>query len=153
MAYYQGQKEFEEKIVETKRVSKKTKGGNKIGFTALVVVGNKKGKVGSGLGKATDISIAIQKGIKLAKQNAIDVVIQENGSIAHEITKKYKSSKVMLMPAPKGTGLIAGGAVRQVLELAGFSNVSAKLLGSSNKTCTVRCTIDALQSLKTEKTN
>ena len=149
MDFYQ-QKEFEERIVHTKRVSKKTKGGNKIGFTALVVVGNKKGKVGVGLGKAPNISSAIQKGIKIAKGNIVDVTIV-NGTIAHDIEHRYKAAHVKLMPAPPGSGVIAGGVVRHVLDLAGVTNISAKLLGSSNKQCNVVCTIEALQNLKSEK--
>lgn len=147
MEFYQQQKEFEERIVNTKRVSKKTKGGNKIGFTALVVVGNKKGKVGIGLGKAPNISAAIQKGIKIAKKEAVDVNIVD-GTVPHEVTAKYKSSTVKLMPAPEGSGVIAGGVVRDVLELAGVRNISAKLIGSNNKQCTVYSTMEALQNLK-----
>lgn len=140
-------KEFEEKIVHTKRVSKKTKGGNKIGFTALVVVGNKKGKVGVGLGKAPNISAAIQKGIKIAKENAVDVNISD-GTIPHEVDARYKASHIKLMPAPEGSGVIAGGVVRHVVELAGIRNISAKLIGSSNKQCNVLCAIEGLKQLK-----
>lgn len=147
MEYYQAPKEFEERIVHTKRVSKKTKGGNKIGFTALVVVGNKKGTVGVGLGKAPNISAAIQKGIKVAKKNAINVNLKE-GTIPHTIEEKYKASIVKLMPAPEGSGVIAGGVVRDVLELSGIRNISAKLIGSNNKQCTVMCTVSALSKLK-----
>lgn len=146
MNYYT-QKEFEERIIQTKRVSKKTKGGNRIGFTALVLVGDKKGKVGAGLGKAPDISSAIQKGIKLAKRNMIEIKLEGN-TIPHEIQEKYKSSKVKLMPAPDGSGVIAGGAVRHVIELVGIKNISAKLLGSNNKSTSVQCTLNALQKLK-----
>lgn len=147
MDYYSQPKEFEERIVQTKRVSKKTKGGNKIGFTALVVVGNKKGKVGVGLGKAPNIASAIQKGIKVARKNVIDVNMKEE-TIPHEITAKYKASVVKMMPAPKGSGVIAGGAVRDVVELAGIKNISAKLVGSNNKNCSVRCAVSALKQLK-----
>ncbi len=143
-------REFEDRIVETKRVSKKTRGGNKIGFTALVVSGNRDGKVGFGLGKAPDISSAIQKGIKLAKRNMIEVNLTEHGSIPHEITEKYKASVVKLMPAPEGSGVIAGGAVRHIVELAGVKNISAKLIGSNNKMATIQCTVNALQKLKSE---
>lgn len=150
MDYKNQPKEFEEKIVHTKRVSKKTKGGNKIGFTALVVVGNKKGKVGAGLGKAPNIAAAIHKGIKVAKKNAVDVNIVD-GTIPHDTIARFKSSTVKLMPAPVGSGVIAGGVVRHVLELAGVRNISAKLIGSNNKQCTVMCTIDALKKLKESK--
>lgn len=140
-------KEFEERIVQTKRVSKKTKGGNRSSFTALVIVGDKKGRVGIGLGKAPDISSAIKKGIKLAKKNLVTIKVSE-GTIPHEIVEKYKASIVKLMPAPEGTGVIAGGAVRHVLELAGVRNVSAKLIGSNNKMTSATCTVNALSNLK-----
>lgn len=147
MAYQE--KEFEERIVQTKRVSKKTKGGNKIGFTALVVVGDKKGKVGAGLGKAPDISSAIQKGIKLAKRNIVEIpVTEETKSIPYEVLQKYKASTVKLMPAPEGSGVIAGGPVRHVVELAGIKNISAKLIGSNNKATGVLCTIKALAKIR-----
>ena len=147
MAFIREQKEFEERIVHTKRVSKSTKGGNKIGFTALVVVGNKKGKVGMGLGKAPNISAAIQKGIKVAKRNVVEINLV-NGTIPHDVVNKYKSSQVKLRPAPEGSGVIAGGVVRDVLELVGVRNISAKLIGSNNKHCTVVSTLDALGKLK-----
>ncbi len=146
MEYYT-QKEFEERVVETKRVSKKTKGGNRPGFSALIVVGDKKGRVGVGLGKAPDISVAIQKGIKLAKRDLVEVKIV-NGTIPHEVEAKYKSSYVKLMPAPEGSGIIAGGAVRHIVELAGISSISAKLLGSNNKATSIACTLKALKMLK-----
>src|SRR3989344_5343866 len=125
-------KEFEERVFQIKRVSKKTSGGNAIGFTALVIVGNKEGKVGAGLGKAKDVSKAIQKGLSKAKENIIDVNIKET-TIPHIIEHKYAAAKVLLKPAPKGSGLIAGGTVRVVLEMAGIKDVSAKMLGSNNK--------------------
>lgn len=140
-------KEFEERVVSTKRVSKKTKGGNTPSFTALVVVGNKKGTVGVGLGKARNVAGAIQKGIKVAKDNMIEVSLV-NDTVPHEITQKYKAAIIKIMPAPKGSGVIAGGPVRHVMELAGVKNVSAKLLGSSDKTCTVRCALLALSNLQ-----
>lgn len=147
MAYYQQEKEFEERIVETKRVSKKTKGGNKPGFTALVVVGNKAGQVGHGLGKAPNISSAIQKGIKVAHRNLVSVNIT-NDTIAHEIEEKFKSSYLKIKPAPQGSGIIAGGVVRHVMELAGVKNVSAKMIGSGNKSTNVRCAINALTKVR-----
>jgi small subunit ribosomal protein S5 len=140
-------KEYEERIIQIKRVSKKTKGGNKIGFTALVVLGNREGKVGFALGKAPDVSTAIQKAITKAKAN-ITVIKLTGNTITHEITKKYKSSKVLLMPAPKGSGIIAGGTVRDVVELVGIKDISAKMLGSSNKQTNVACTIKALSELR-----
>lgn len=147
MDFFHQPKEFEERIVETKRVSKKTQGGNKIGFTALVVIGNKHGRVGVGLGKAPNIAAAIQKGIKIAKKNSVEITVK-NDTIPHEVNQKYKSARVKLMPAPRGSGIIAGGPVRHVVELAGIKNISAKLIGSNNKQCGVECTIMALTKLK-----
>ncbi|HXK52952.1 30S ribosomal protein S5 [Candidatus Nomurabacteria bacterium] len=139
--------QFEERIVETKRVSKKNKGGNKPGFTALVVVGNKSGTVGAALGKAPDISSAIRKASKQARKDVVEININNN-TIAHSVVMKYKASIVKMMPAPEGSGIIAGGAVRHVMELAGIKDVSAKLLGSRNKITNVFCTIKALETIK-----
>jgi small subunit ribosomal protein S5 len=141
------QKEFEEKVIQIKRVSKKTKGGNKIGFTALVLVGNKKGKVGVALGKASDVSSAVQKAVASAKRELVDVKIKEN-TISHEVSSKSGSAVVLLKPAPVGSGIIAGGSVRNVVELAGIKDISAKMLGSNNKVENVRATIAALTKLK-----
>ncbi len=141
------QKEYEEKVIQIKRVSKKTRGGNKIGFSALVVIGNKKGKVGVGLGKASDVSSAVQKAVASAKRSLIDVKIKEN-TIAHEVSSKSGSATVLLKPAPEGSGIIAGGSVRSVVELAGIKDISAKMLGSNNKLENVRCAIQALSRLK-----
>jgi len=148
--YIKQPKEFEERIIQIKRVSKKTKGGNKIGFTALVVIGDRKGRVGTALGKATNVSSAIQKGLSKAKENVVTIDIPGN-TIPHEITKKFKSSKILLKPAPKGSGMIAGGTVRDVIELVGIKDISAKMLGSKNKQANVMCTIKALTSLRIPK--
>jgi len=142
-----GPKDVEEKVIEVKRVSKKTKGGNSIGFSALVVLGDKHGNVGSGLGKAKDVSSAVQKGVAQARRNMVHVKLREN-TIAHEVRAKYGSAQVLLKPAPKGSGIIAGGAVRSIVELSGIKDISAKMLGSGNKSCNVKCTIKALQKLK-----
>ncbi len=139
--------ELEERVYHIKRVSKKVTGGNAIGFTALVIVGNKKGKVGSALGRAKDVSRAIQKAVSKAKDNVVEVNLQ-NSTIPHEVLHKYAAARVLLKPAPEGSGIIAGGPVRAVLELAGAKNVSAKMLGSSNKLANVRCTILALKKLR-----
>lgn len=144
---FEGPKEFAEKVIQLKRTSKKTKGGNKIGFSALVVVGNKKGKVGTGLGKGLDVNTAVQKGVANAKKNLFDIKI-DGSTIAYWVEEKYGSAKVLIMPAPKGSGIIAGGAVRNVLELAGVKDVSAKMLGSGNKMCNVICTLEALKKLR-----
>ncbi len=141
------QKEFEEKAIQINRVSKKTKGGNKIGFTALMVVGDKKGRVGVALGKANDVLSAIKQGTRLAKRNFIKIPIY-NQTIPHKIIVKFSAAKVLLKPAPKGTGVIAGGPVRAVMEVAGIQNVVSKILGSSNKINNVFATFKALKSLK-----
>ncbi len=143
-------KEFEERVYHIKRVSKKTTGGNAIGFTALIIVGNYKGKVGAALGKSRDVSRAIQKGVRKAKDNVVEVNLKET-TIPHEITHKYSAARVLIKPAREGAGIIAGGPVRAVLELAGVKDVSAKMLGSKDKLANVRCTIEALKKLKKAK--
>ncbi len=142
----QAQSEYEEQIVEINRVSKKTKGGNKIGFSALAVVGDKKGKVGVGLGKAPDVSAAIKKGISRAKKHLIEVPLTR-GTIPFRIDIKLGAAKIMLKPAPPGSGIIAGGAVRSVVAAAGIQNISTKVLGTTNPASNVAATIEALKRL------
>jgi len=137
---------FEEEIVQVNRVSKKTKGGNKIGFSVLTVVGNKNGKVGVGLGKAPDVSSAIKKGVSLARKHAIEIPIV-NGTIPFGFNIKLGAAKIMLKPAPPGSGVIAGGAVRSVVSLAGIKNISSKVLGTKNQASNVYATIEALKRL------
>ena len=137
---------FEEQIVQVSRVSKKTKGGNKIGFSVLMVVGDKKGKVGVGLGKAGDVSLAIRKGVSLAKKHSIEIPIVR-GTIPFEFRIKSGAAKVLLKPAPPGSGVIAGGAVRSVVSLAGIENISSKVLGTNNQASNVYATIEALKRL------
>ena len=137
---------FEEKIVQINRVSKKTKGGNKMRFAALVVVGNRKGRVGVGLGKSYDVSSAIIKAVTYAKKRMIDVVIV-NDTIPYPIRLKKGAAQILLKPAPKGTGIIAGGAIRSVVEAAGIHNISSKILGTSNKANNVHATFAALKQL------
>lgn len=144
---YQQDKEFDEKVIQVNRVSKKTKGGNQIGFSVLMVIGDKKGRVGVGLGKAKDVLSSIKKGIKKAKKNLITVPMRKD-TIPHDILVKFGAAKVMLKPAPKGSGIIAGGAVRSVMEAAGVKNVSSKVLGTRNKASNVYCTIKALKQLQ-----
>lgn len=145
--YYTEQiKDFEEKVVQINRVSKKTKGGNKIGFSILVVVGDKKGKVGVGPGKSKDIASAIKKGIVYAKKHLIEVPII-NGTIATDIYLKRGAAKILLKPAPEGAGVIAGGAVRAVVEACGIRNISSKILGTKNKASNVYATLEALRQL------
>lgn len=137
--------EFEEKVIQVNRVSKKTKGGNRIAFSVLVVVGDKKGKVGVGLGKSRDVASAIRKGIAYAKKHLITVPIK-NGTIPHDILTKRGAAKVFLKPAPDGSGVIAGGAVRAVVEAAGINNISSKVLGTRNRASNVYATLEALRS-------
>lgn len=138
--------EFEEKIVQVNRVSKKTKGGNQIGFAVLVVVGDRKGRVGVALGKAPDVLSSIKKGVRKAKKRLITVP-QKNGTIPFSLESKYGAAKVLLKPAPPGSGLIAGGAVRDVLEVAGIQNVVGKILGSKNQGNNAYATIKGLKTL------
>lgn len=138
--------EFKEEIVQVNRVSKKTKGGNKIGFSVLIVVGNKNGKVGVGLGKAPDVSSAIKKGVSIAKKHAVELPII-NGTIPFEVYIKLGAAKLLLKPAPQGSGVIAGGAVRSVVSLAGIENISSKVLGTKNQASNVYATMEALKRL------
>ena len=140
--------ELEDKVVSIKRVTKVVKGGRNMRFTALVVVGDGKGHVGVGLGKAAEIPEAIRKGKEDATKNLIEVKLDENGSITHDITGKHTGASVLLKRAPKGTGVIAGGPARNVCELAGITNIRTKSLGSNNKQNVVLATIDALSQLK-----
>ena len=142
--------EFEELIVQINRVSKKTKGGNKVGFSALTVVGDKKGRVGVGLGKAPDVAAAIRKGIAYAKKRLVTVPLV-NGSIPFRIDIKLGAARLMLKPAPHGSGVIAGGAVRSVVTLAGIENISSKVLGTRNKISNIYATLEALRRLSEQR--
>ena len=143
------QLELEEKVVSIKRVTKVVKGGRNMRFTALVVVGDKNGHVGAGLGKATEIPEAIRKGKEDAMKNIIYVERNEVDSLYHNITGKYGSASVMLMSAEEGTGIISGGPARAVLELAGIRNIRTKSLGSNNKRNVVSATIEGLSRATT----
>ena len=139
--------DLKEKLVNLNRVAKVTKGGRTFSFAAIVVVGDGKGAVGHGLGKARDVSEAISKAVDDAKKNLIRVPLH-NGTIPHEQKGKYGAGKVLIKPAADGTGVIAGGAMRAVLEIAGVHNVLAKSQGSSNSHNVVKATIDALSKLR-----
>ena len=141
--------ELTDKVVSIKRVSKTVKGGRTMRFTALVVVGDGNGHVGAGLGKATEIPEAIRKGKEAAAKNLIAIPMDENQSIPHDFLGKFGSATVLLKKAPEGTGIIAGGPARAVLELAGVKNVRTKSLGSNNKTNVVLATLEGLTQLKT----
>jgi len=140
-------KEFEEKVISVSRVSKKTKGGNKMGFSILMVVGDRKGRVGVGLGKSKDVQSAIKKGVKKAKKKMITVPL-DGTTIPFAITTKLGAGRVMLKPAPKGSGVIAGGPVRAVVEAAGIRDISSKILGSSNQSVSVYATFEALKQIQ-----
>lgn len=139
--------ELTEKVVSIKRVSKTVKGGRSMRFTALVVVGDGNGHVGAGLGKATEIPEAIRKGKEDAVKKLVTVALDENNSIPHDNTGKFGSSSVLLKRSPEGTGIIAGGPARAVVELAGVKNIRAKSLGSNNKQNVVLATIEGLKGV------
>ena len=144
------EKEFEERVVVINRVSKTVKGGRRMRFSALGVDGDKKGRVGFGTGKANEVPDAIKKALEDAKKNVFRVPLVNNGTtIPHEVTGVYGAGEVFLRPATEGTGVIAGGPVRAVLELAGITDVLSKCIGSRTPINAVRATITALKSLKT----
>ena len=142
-------KTLEELVVEIKSVVKVTKGGRQRRFSATVVVGDRKGKVGLGIGKANEVPEAIKKAIQSANKNIIRVPLSDNRTIAHEVDGVAGAAKVILKPASLGAGLISGGAVRAVLELAGIQDILSKSLGSRTKTNMANATIDALKQIKT----
>ena len=141
--------ELEEKVVSIKRVTKVVKGGRNMRFAALVVVGDGNGHVGAGLGKAAEIPEAIRKGKEDAIKKLVTVPVDENASIPHDLIGKFGSASVLLKKAPEGTGVIAGGPARSVIELAGIKNIRTKSLGSNNKQNVVLATIEGLSQLKT----
>lgn len=141
--------ELEDNVVTIKRVTKVVKGGRNMRFTALVVVGDKNGHVGVGLGKAAEIPEAIRKGREDATKKLVEVPMDENGSVPHDFTGKFGSASVLIKKAPEGTGIIAGGPVRCVLELAGYKNIRTKSLGSNNKQNVVLAAIEGHNNLKT----
>ena len=143
------QLELEDKVVAIKRVTKVVKGGRNFRFSALVVVGDKNGHVGAGLGKAAEIPEAIRKGEEDAMKKLITLPVDENGSVPHDYIGKFGSATVLMKRSPEGTGIIAGGPARSVLELAGFKNIRTKSLGSNNKQNVVLATINGLSQLKT----
>lgn len=139
--------EFVEKVVQVNRVSKKTKGGNKFGFSVVVVVGDKKGKVGVGLGQAPDVQSAVRKAVSYAKKHMI-VVPLKGTTIPHPVRIKLGAAEVLLKPAPVGSGVIAGGAVRAVVDACGIRDVSSKVLGTKNQASNVYATLEALKNLR-----
>lgn len=141
--------DLKDRAVATKRVTKVVKGGRTMSFSALVVVGDSEGHVGYGLGKASEIAEAIRKGREDAKKNIIFVPRDENDSVFHQVIGRFGSAKVLIKPAPAGTGVIAGSAVRAVMELAGVKNVITKCLGSANKQNVVSAAFEGLKEIKT----
>ncbi len=142
-------KEFEERVVTINRVTKVVKGGRRFRFAALVVIGDKKGRVGFGTGKANEVPDAIKKAIEDAKKNVFEVPLINNSTIPHDTHGRFGAGKIVLKPASEGTGIIAGGAVRDVLELVGLTDILSKCLGSRTPINMVRATVDALKGLKT----
>ncbi|MBI5151738.1 MAG: 30S ribosomal protein S5 [Candidatus Pacebacteria bacterium] len=140
-------KEFDEKVIQVNRVSKKTKGGNQMGFSILVVVGDKKGRVGVGLGKAKDVLSAIQKAVKKAKRRLLTVPMQGT-TIPFAVNVKLGAAHIVLKPAPAGSGIIAGGPVRAVVDAAGIRDISSKIMGTSNQASNVYATLEALKKLR-----
>lgn len=141
--------EWQERVVQIRRVTKVVKGGKKLSFRAIVIVGNERGQVGVGVGKAADVIGAVKKGVADGRKNVISVPLTKANSIPHPVNGVGGGANVMVRPASPGTGVIAGGAVRTVLELAGVQNILAKQLGSSNPLNNARATVDALSSLRT----
>lgn len=140
--------EFDQHIADLARVTRVTKGGKQLSFRVCILIGDRKGRVGYGVQKGADVQIAVNKAIAQAKKRMIRVPIT-NETIPHEVRAKYKAAKLMLKPAPKGSGIIAGSVIRTVLELAGVPNASAKMLGkTNNKIANIKAAFDALQSFK-----
>ena len=139
--------EFQERVVYIHRVSKVVKGGRRMSLVALVVVGNGKGTVGIGMGKSTEVPLAIQKGVDDAKKNLLKVPVTESGTIPHEVEGRFGAGRVLIKPAVEGTGVIAGGPVRPLFELAGITNVLSKSLGTSNALNAIKAAAEGLKEL------
>ena len=140
-------REFDQVIIDIARVTRVMAGGKRMRFRACVVIGDRKGKVGSAVAKGADVTLAVNKAVTKARKNLVSIPII-NETIPHRVDVKFGAARILIKPAPKGTGIIAGGAVRMVLDLAGVSNVVAKILGTNNKINNVKATIKALQMLK-----
>jgi small subunit ribosomal protein S5 len=144
------QDEFEQKIIDIARVTRVMAGGKRMRFRACVAIGNKKGKVGIGLAKGADVTLAVAKAVNQAKKVLVTVPIYKQ-TIAHAVDQKYGAARVLLKPAAAGRGIIAGGIVRTILELSGINNVSSKILGTNNKVNNAKCVMVALKNLRTRK--
>lgn len=143
------EQEFEQQLVDLARVTRVVKGGKRLSFRACVVIGNRKGRAGVGVAKGVDVAMAIEKAVRQANKDLISIEVI-NETIPHWVKMKYGAAQVLLRPAPKGHGIVAGGAVRSVLTLVGIKNITAKILGSRNKINNVRATINALKALRTK---
>jgi len=144
-------KEYEERVVHISRISKTVKGGRRMRFSALVVIGNGKGKYGFGIGKSIEVPDAIKKALQVAEHDVRNIPIVKNGTIPHTVEGHFGACKVFLKPAPAGTGVVAGGPVRAILELAGIKNVYSKVYGSRTSINVIKATADGLGQLKTKK--
>jgi len=140
--------EFDQQLVDLARVTRVTKGGKQLSFRALVVIGDKKGRVSYGLAKGKDVTLAVGKAVDSAKKIMIKVELTDTKTIAHEVRHKFGAAKIMLKPAPEGTGVKAGGALRTVLDMAGVENVVGKIMGTNNKINNVKCIYEALKNLE-----
>lgn len=140
--------EFDKKLLEVRRVTKVVKGGRTMRFSALVVVGDKKGRVGMGTAKASEVPMAVEKATKAAKKNLVTVPVVD-GTVPYEAIGKFSTTRVIILPSKAGTGVIAGGAARSVFELAGYTDITSKIHGSTNKINTVRATLNALKDMRT----
>ena len=143
--------EFDQRILDLARVTRVMAGGKRMRFRACVAIGDKKGKIGIGVGKGADVTIAVNKAVNKAKKDIIEVPFK-NDTIPHEVKMKYGAAKILFKPAKKGRGVIAGGVVRVILELAGIRNITSKILGTSNKVSNAKCTFEAIRSLKRTET-
>jgi len=141
--------EFDQKVLDVARVTRVVAGGRRFSFRATVVIGNRKGKIGMGIGKGLDVSQAVEKAVAEAKKNLIVLPLKE-GTIPHEVSAKYSAARILLKPASTGRGLVAGGAVRNICDLAGVANITAKIMSkSTNKINNAKATLEALKKLKT----
>lgn len=141
------EREFEQRIIDIARVARVMAGGKRMRFRACVVIGDKKGMVGYGTGKGADVTLAVTKSVNQAKREPLRLLLRDDGTIAHEVRAKYKAAHLLLKPAPKGTGIVAGGAVRAALEISGIGNVVAKMYGSKNKINNIKALFSAFERL------